>query len=134
MAKLFFYACAVVSSILLVTESAYDPESFVVNTVYLAVTYVDQEYTVDVKLYISNQIDSLTKPQKLQVTAQTKSVISNSPSPEERLIAYYILHNLKPDDYPIPAASNWFEDQISQIDFPNQQKWEEFVNVDDIGF
>nr|XP_039272488.1 uncharacterized protein LOC120346740 [Styela clava] len=128
MSKQFLYACVVVSSILLVSVSAFDPNQYVNETVEFSIVYVEQKYSMDAISYISYRIGSLSPSQKLPVIDLVKYVFYTSISPKVKIVSFNMLHNLKPDAHSIPDARFWLADQISEIDPSDRPKWQAFVN------
>nr|XP_039271609.1 uncharacterized protein LOC120346042 [Styela clava] len=127
MAKQFLYACALLSSILVVSVSAFEPSLFVAHTIQSSIQYVEMGDPNGGKLYIEAQIASLTTLQKTSVLDSTKHIVFHTTYPKDKIVAYYMLNNLKPDLYTIQPALNWIRLQISLIDLHDQSRWKEFV-------
>ncbi|XP_077971762.1 uncharacterized protein LOC144425877 [Styela clava] len=63
MAKHSLYACAVVSSVLLVSVSAFDPSLHVPEIIFGASALVEHGFLREAKSLVGHEIDSLSQPQ-----------------------------------------------------------------------
>ncbi|XP_077971627.1 uncharacterized protein LOC144425812 [Styela clava] len=134
MAKQFLYACAVVSSILLVSVSAPDPyKDNAFRMIENAADRVQQGFPAGV---VKRDIDFAI--QKLLSLSQTKiqlyktafiNFIADSRSPANNIVALYAQHRLDSVEYPAFSTLDLISSEFHKIHPDSQQKWSVFIRT-----
>nr|XP_039272161.1 uncharacterized protein LOC120346476 [Styela clava] len=127
MAKQFLYACAVLSSLLFVSVSAFDAEAFVSTTRSGAFSFVEAEQPASAKEFVDSQIASLAVPDVPLVIGTVNSFLASHPNaPRQRVVSYYMLHKSDSTAYTATATANSIAMEIPNISQNRRNKWESF--------